>query len=157
MLVTLLALTAGASVAYGLEPAATPDAGVVTDGHISALARSGDTLYIAGFFNQIGPATGPGVLLSAATGTRSTSFPAVSGAGTSGLSPRVLAVLGDGTGGLWIGGDFTALGGTPRPYLAHVLAGGSVDAAMPAPNGAVRALALSPSGSTLYIGGDFNE
>ena len=142
--------------AVALEPLAKPDAGVVTDGHISALARSGDTLYIGGFFNQVGPATGPGVLLSAATGARSTSFPAVSVSPTVGFGPRVFAVLGDGAGGVWIGGDFTAVGGTPHPYLAHVLAGGSVDTATPAPNGAVRALALSPSGSTLYIGGDFD-
>ena len=65
-----------------------------------------------------------------------------------------MAVVADGSGGFYIGGDFTRLGPYPRRNLAHILANGSVDRAFnPSPNGVVRALALS--GQTLYVGGDF--
>jgi|SRR5215813_5559220 len=42
----------------------------VTNGAVRALVRSGNTLYLGGDFTQIGPPTGPGVMLDANTGTK---------------------------------------------------------------------------------------
>ncbi len=67
-------------------------------------------------------------------------------------------------GVLYIGGDFTAVGpadplqgpALPRRYLAAIdVASGMATDWDPAPDGIVRALWLSPDGTTLYLGGDF--
>ncbi|MEO5619205.1 MAG: hypothetical protein ABIS67_15655, partial [Candidatus Eisenbacteria bacterium] len=118
-----------------------------TNGNVLAFARSGNTLYIGGAFSQVGPNTGGGIPLGVASGQPVTGYPPVAG--------QVLAVVPDGSGGWFIGGDFTAVGDVPRSHLAHILAGGQVANWAPDPDATVRALALS--GETLYIGGDFNE
>ena len=53
----------------------------------------------------------------------------------------------------FIGGYFTAVGGIPRPGIAHVAADGSVSPWNRSPNGAV--LTLTLHGSRLYAGGLF--
>jgi uncharacterized delta-60 repeat protein len=60
-------------------------------------------------------------------------------------------------GGLYIGGDFTYVGGADLPYLARLSATGSPDATFaPKPNGAVTNLALQSDGK-LLIGGAFTK
>jgi outer membrane protein assembly factor BamB len=66
-------------------------------------------------------------------------------------------------GAVYLGGEFTGLvppaGSpvTPRSYLAAIdVATGKPLAWHPAPDGSVRALALSADGRRLYVGGDFN-
>jgi hypothetical protein len=65
----------------------------------------------------------------------------------------VSAAVPDGSGGWYIGGSFSKVGGVSRSNLARVLADGSVAAWNPSPDKAVYALALS--GNTLYVGGEF--
>src|SRR6266516_1094374 len=77
-----------------------------------AVVRDGGTIYIGGEFTQVGPATGGGVPLDAASGALPPSFPKVLGA--------VYAVVSDGAGGWYIGGSFSGVGGFPRSNLAHV-------------------------------------
>ena len=73
----------------------------------------------------------------------------------------VYAIVPDGAGGVYIGGNFSQLtpagGGAPvlRNDLAHILADGSIAAWNPGTNGAVFALAVS--GSTVYAGGFFGS
>ncbi|HRF80668.1 MAG TPA: delta-60 repeat domain-containing protein, partial [Flavobacteriales bacterium] len=68
----------------------------------------------------------------------------------------VRAVVSDGIGGWYIGGDFTQVNSQPRLRLAHILADGSLD-----PNwqsgtdGIIRALCLH--NGKLYVGGDFSN
>lgn len=63
-------------------------------------------------------------------------------------------VVSDGTGGWYIGGSFTKVGGLSRHNLAYSHSDKSVDPAWnPAPDGPVYALLLSSS--TLYVGGYF--
>jgi hypothetical protein len=90
----------------------------VTPGSVSAVVRSGNTLYIAGALGEIGPASGGGVPVSVAGGTPITPFPKVTG--------YVSSIVPDGEGGWYIAGDFTAVGGAPRNSLAHILADGSL-------------------------------
>jgi hypothetical protein len=60
---------------------------------------------------------------------------------------------------LFVGGSFTSVDGTPRSHLASFnIATGALTSAVPsglAINGAVRA--ISRSGTTMYIGGDFTS
>lgn len=127
----------------------------MTNGPVTAVARSGNTIYLGGFFSQIGPRTGPAVTFTGSSSTPDAGFPQVSG----GLG-IVDAVVGDGAGGWYIAGNFTHVGGVARDGLAHVLAGGSVDPSF-APNPELTEVrtvsALALSGSTLYIGGDFTK
>ena len=124
----------------------------VTNGPVSATALSGNTLYIAGDFSRVGPATGGGVPISSIRGTPARRFPKVTG--------QVKAVAPDGSGGWYIGGTFSAVGGIPRGHLAHVLADGSVSAWDPNSEGRLNGLndmALVVSGTTVYVGGDFTR
>jgi beta-propeller uncharacterized protein DUF5122 len=60
---------------------------------------------------------------------------------------------------LYVGGSFTAVSGKPRAGLARVnVASGAVDSSWTADVvGTVIALAASPDGATLYVGGEFTS
>jgi hypothetical protein len=130
-----------------------PDDDWVTNGPVYAMARSGNTIYLGGSFTEVGPRTGPAVNFSGGASTPDSDFPQVSGG-----QGVVHTAISDGSGGWYIGGNFTHVGGIARAGLAHVEAGGTVD-----PNFApslevahgwsVATLVLS--GSTLYVGGNF--
>ena len=66
----------------------------------------------------------------------------------------VFALVSDGNGGVYAGGQFTRVGQLPRQMLVHVTADGAVDPSWdPAADGPVTALVLE--NRTLYIGGSF--
>lgn len=117
----------------------------VTDGQVWATAVSGNTLYIGGIFNQVGPPCGTGVPLDVETGVPLQNFPFVVG--------KVSVVAPDGAGGWYIGGGFSAVGGEPRSNIAHILSDNSVSPWAPQANGDV--LALWVSGPTVYASGTF--
>ena len=135
-----------------------PDDTYVTNGAVQAVVRVGDTIYIGGQFNRIGPRTGPGTEVGL-DGSRRPAVAEIAGAGpTSGLGSgsNVTAVAPDGAGGWYVAGLFAHVGGLPRTNLAHILGDGSVDPKFtPDVNDAVHTLALS--GSTLYVGGRFTS
>ncbi|HVP15659.1 MAG TPA: hypothetical protein VMS88_08945, partial [Terriglobales bacterium] len=112
-----------------------------------AVVREGNTIYIGGKFSYVGPVTGAGVPLSAETGEALRSFPRVFG--------TVHASVSDGSGGWYIGGSFSTVGGLPRSNLAHVLADGSVSPWDPNADGEVDALGVS--GGMVYAGGYFTS
>jgi WD40 repeat protein len=142
--VAILLLARPASAA----PAGVVDKTWVTDGRVSSVVRAGDRVYLGGSFTLVGPNTGFGAALSAADGRIDTSFPRI--------NDKVRAVVADGSGGWYIGGDFQRVGSAFRPGLAHILAGGAVDPAWkPRTDRSVNALALSPDGTRLYAGGAF--
>ena len=102
-------------------------------------------LYIGGSFDYVGPVTGSVVKLDA-TAVADSTLPRVDG--------TVYTTVADGSGGWYIGGDFTTVGGVARNNLAHIDASGSLDPLWDGDaNGIVRALAVS--GTTVYAGGDF--
>lgn len=115
--------------------------------NVTAMARSGSTLYVGGAFSHVGPNTGSGIPLQYGCGIAAPKYAKVNG--------EILAAIADAEGGWFIGGSFTAVGGRPRLHLAHILAGGEVAEWSPDPNKQVHALALS--GGTLYVGGQFDS
>jgi len=148
----------GLAGATGAQAAisSTPDDTYVTNGFVYAVARTASTIYLGGLFTQVGPRTGPLVSLSATSGQIGRPLPQVSGgSSTTPYSAGVYAIVADGSGGFYIGGNFTHVGGAARENLAHILANGSVDPSWaPSARDVVRALALS--GSTVYVGGNFH-
>jgi hypothetical protein len=120
----------------------------VPDGPVYNAVISGNTLYIGGGFTRLGPPTGGWVGLQADTGDRRTELPRVAGS--------VSVMTSDGSGGWYIGGDFTAVDGTPRSNLAHIQADGTLDRAWSVDTDAgVYSMILN--GNLLYIGGDFSS
>jgi len=118
-----------------------------TNGTVNAEVLSGNTLYLGGSFTRVGPQTGSGVPLDAASGAPVTGFPLVAG--------PVNAVAPDGAGGWYLAGSFTSVGGLARSGLAQVLADNSVSAWNPGANGIVRTLVVN--GGVVYVGGEFSS
>jgi hypothetical protein len=130
-----------------------------TDGDVTSIARIGNTIYLAGLFSSVGPSTGGAVPIDRLSGAPRASFPRVNGV--------VHAVIPDGSGGWFVGGDFTAVEGQPHHNVAHLRGDGTVDPWDPGvedveyvirsgtvnPIHTVSALALD--GDRLYIGGRF--
>lgn len=90
----------------------------VTDGTVSAVATSGNTVYLGGNFTTVGPATGAAALLDSVTGAPLAPF--------SGVVASVLAAVSDGAGRWYIGGSFTSVQGQVRTHLARILADGTL-------------------------------
>ncbi len=122
----------------------------VTNGPVHSTAVSGNTLYIGGDFTAVGANSGAFAEVSTTTGQYIPALPIVGGqSGT----PEVLAEVPDGSGGWYIGGTFSSVGGVAANGLAHIRSDNTVD-----PSFRISALptsALALSGSTLYVGGSF--
>ncbi|MDP2587304.1 MAG: cell wall-binding repeat-containing protein [bacterium] len=115
---------------------------------VNAVVTNGTSTYVGGNFTQVGPYTGHLVKVDGTTGTQQSGLPVVNG--------RVAAIEPDGSGGWYIGGLFSEVGGVARTNLAHILSNGSVDAGWDATtNDTVQDLARI--GTTLYVGGDFTS
>ena len=114
-----------------------------------ALDPSGTVVYAGGAFTHV-DATGEQKLaaIDASTG-HVTSFHV-------NASNRVRSLAADGDL-LYVGGEFTKLGGQPRPYLGAVrISTGSVDGTwLPQADGLVRS--ILPVGGRVYLGGDFDH
>jgi hypothetical protein len=121
------------------------------NGPINAISEpdSNGTRYIGGEFTAYGQweTGGSAVVDALSEGSVDPSFPKING--------KVYATVSDGTGGFFVGGEFTSVDGEPRSNAAHIAADGTVDSWAPNPNGSVRAMTLI--GSTVYMGGSFTK
>ena len=151
--VTVIALALGlvsTGASLGADPANLSQLNWIFDGAVSSSARVGDTLYVGGAFNAVAPSANALPALYALSETTGavvpSTFPAIDG--------TVSVFEPDGAGGYFVGGDFQTVAAMSQPYLAHVLANGSLDAIFrPVVNGAVRSIATV--GSLVYLVGDF--
>jgi trimeric autotransporter adhesin len=145
LLVTLFAVAGPLPLAYGQT---INDNLWVANGNVRSTVVAGNTLYVGGDFTYVGPATGRGAAIDVATGAVDLGLPKVNG--------PVNAVVPDGSGGWYVAGQFTLVGGVPRTNLVHVQGDKAVDGTWnPGSNGSVLSLALS--GATLYVGGSFTS
>ncbi|XHS78563.1 hypothetical protein ACFJGW_00915 [Burkholderiaceae bacterium UC74_6] len=112
----------------------------------AALSGDGKTLYIGGQFTTVGATTGSFAPLDANTGAV-LPHPTINGA--------VNAQISDGTGGWYVAGSFTTVGGVAWANLAHIRVDGTLDTNFRAAvNLKVSSLALS--GSNLYLSGCYS-
>ena len=121
------------------------------DGPVYALARTGVSVVIGGDFTTVNKASATRLASVDATGA---------GASTSGWSASANApvrVLRPTATGLLVGGDFTTVDGQSHRGLARISATtGALSAAFrTTTNGSVRAIALTPDGKGVYLGGSF--
>ncbi len=130
------------------------------DGEVIALAldSAGGYLYAGGTFAGIGGQARGSIarLSTSATGAASGSWsPSATPPATALHTVRALVL--DGAGRLYVGGNFTALGGSARKNVARVTASsGAVDPSWnPSADGPVDALALD--GAAVYVGGEFGN
>ena len=143
--VALLALSGTSANAISNLPQTSP--AIVVDGQVNAIVVSGTTVVAGGTFTHAGSYSG-GFAAAPVGGGAPASLPAVAG--------TVNVVAPDGSGGWFVGGAFSSVGGIARANLAHITAAGAVDAAWnPSADAAVNNLVLSADGSTLYVGGAF--
>src|SRR5215208_2377269 len=146
MIAAVIATAVAAPATVGAATVTAPVDTWVPDGEVKGFALSGSTLYIGGNFTRIAPYTGSSARFEAANGDLKKPWPEVEGV--------VNAIVADGFGGWYLGGDFRSVGGVPRTDLAHVLADETVDPAWaPSTNGTVRALAVDTN--TVFAGGEY--
>lgn len=127
----LVALSAALVVLMSAPPVVSEPATVsllnwVFDGEVRSAARLGQTLYVGGVFTRVAPSSNalpPVFAISTTTGQVTRTFPAVQG--------RVTHVIGDGTGGYFMAGDFVSVSPVRR-HLVHVASDGTLDAAFDA-------------------------
>ncbi|MDH5444759.1 MAG: chitobiase/beta-hexosaminidase C-terminal domain-containing protein [Gammaproteobacteria bacterium] len=119
----------------------------VTDGQINATATDGTHLYVGGYFSMIGKPNGHGRAFDTSDGIADLSLPFV--------NKRIEVVIPDGSGGWFIGGAFSSVGGVTRKGIAHIQADGSLGDFDPDISGTVYSLLLD--GTTLYAGGTFTR
>lgn len=136
------------------EPVADPNLWGA-NGNVVGIARSGNTLYIAGAFRSVGENSGGFVPIDARTGEALRPFPKVAG--------FVYAIVPDGLGGWYLGGEFTAVAGKLRSCLAQIRADGSVSDWNPRVTGSPGYIdppqvnAIAVRGDRVFVGGGFRE
>jgi hypothetical protein len=116
----------------------------VTDQRVNAVVEQDGILYLGGNFTEVGPPTGCALPFDAATGA---------GLGIPRVDGNVFAVAPDGSGGWYVGGNFSTVGGLARSNIAHVKPDHTPSAWNPGANAAVTALAVT--GNIVYAGGSF--
>ncbi len=119
------------------------------NGQVNAIVKDGNTVYLGGSFTSVNPSTPEpyGTQIDLTTGFPDFSFANPNGA--------VYAALPDGSGGWYIGGAFTQVGGVVRNRIARINSDGTLHPWNPNANGDVAVLAIS--GTTVYVGGRFTS
>src|SRR6266849_2171831 len=157
LLATLAAACALAGPATGSPLNPAPDSTWQANGRVRTIVYAGGVVYIGGEFTQLLPPAGSsgtpvvrnhGAALNETTGQVLPWDPNASGTVWS------LAVSGS---TVYLGGDFTMVGGQARPYAAAVDAASSaVTGWNPQPGAGLKAVAVGPNGD-VYLGGIFTH
>lgn len=155
----LVALAAAATVtatAFAAPLSASADGGLTytpvqswwgTNGRVTDIVQSGNRIFLAGGFDYIGPQTGYGVGVSSADGRKLAAAPVIDG--------DVYAAAPDGSGGWYVAGAFTKVGGVSRRGAAQITSAGAVTKWNPKPKGVVRAIATA--GDEVVLGGSISQ
>ncbi|MGE5497339.1 MAG: delta-60 repeat domain-containing protein, partial [Syntrophothermus sp.] len=119
----------------------------IANGPVYAIAVDGNSTYIGGDFYYVGPYTGSGVKLTVSSAAYNKSFPVVNG--------TIKTAVTDGSGGWYIGGRFTQVGGFTRNNIARINSDGSVSPWNPGADNIVYSIAVN--GSDVFVGGSFSS
>lgn len=129
------------------------DQGWVTNGTVSSVQVDvpNNRIYLGGTFSTVGPNAPFGSKITLASTAPDMAYAKPNG--------RVRAVVADGSGGWYIAGDFTEVGGVARQKIAHLNPGGVLDALWnPGATATINTIyALCMVGSELIVGGDFTS
>lgn len=119
-------------------------------GNVLSMVEAGGRLYLGGEFTGLRSPGADGGVLDGRSGAARVGFARVGGG-------EVRAAVPDGAGGWYVAGSFTEVEGQPRPGVARILGDGRLGAWSPgvSPPGTVKALARSPDGRRLFLGGEF--
>ncbi len=117
-----------------------------TDGQVNTVERVGNTLYLGGFFDYLGPITGCLVPIQLSTENILTNYTQING--------TVRKIISDNNGGFFICGNFTVPGYPAINNVAHIFSNYTID---PAFSVDVKkdVYAILLYGNKLYIGGKF--
>ncbi len=119
----------------------------VFNGSVRAVGQIGCTLYLGGQFTGVGNGISNGILLDGTTADVAGGFSYLE------INGHVWSVASDGSGGYYIGGDFTSVGGVTRNRLARIGANGEL---LPwNPGAGNRVYAIAVAGGVVYVGGEF--
>lgn len=155
-LVALAAAVTSTATAFAAPPSASADGGLTftpvagwwgTNGRVTDMVQAGDRIFLAGGFDYIGPQTGYGVGVSSADGRKLAVTPVIDG--------DVFAAAPDGSGGWYVAGAFTKVGGVSRRGAAQITAAGTVTSWNPKPKGVVRAIATAAN--EVVLGGSISQ
>jgi hypothetical protein len=125
------------------------------NGNVLGIARLGTTLYIAGAFRSVGENLGGFAGLDGESGEVLKRLPKVAGS--------VYAIVPDGSGGWYIGGEFTGVGDKERSCLAQIRADGTVTDWNPSVTGSPGytdppwVWAIAVHDRHVFVGGGFRE
>jgi hypothetical protein len=118
------------------------------NGPVYCLLVTNSVVYLGGQFGYVGPASGGAGVVALDTDRVKRGFPTVEGV--------VTAAAPDGSGGWYIGGTFSAVGGVVRTNLARVCSDNTVDPLWnPGPNDTVSVVTVA--GNRIYVGGGFTR
>jgi len=143
-----IGIAMGVALGFPGVPAAQvfdPDL-IAVDGVVRDIDKAGGRVYVAGEFSCVAPFSGSGVPITKSTGVVVEPFPEVAG--------QIRAVVPDGAGGWYIGGQFGSVGGLPRQNLAHIESDLAVSDWNPGANGIIWDLATD--GTVVYAAGEFS-
>ncbi len=121
---------------------------LTTNGEVRKILKLGQTTYVAGSFSHIGYSAGNIVEVDKLTGLATNA---------NAVAPNyyVRTAISDGSGGWYIGGEFTEVGGQARKYLARINADGTLHPWNPSPDYYVYDLTID--NGVLYVGGGFSN
>ncbi len=122
----------------------------ITDGLVNTMYYDAtvNALYLGGSFRYVGPNTGGFTKVDNVTGSSpDLNIPKVNG--------TVYCIESDGSGGWYIGGDFSKVGDSLRNNVAHITSAGEVDGWNPNVNNYV--MAIAHYGTSVYIAGYFDN
>lgn len=128
-------------------PTQQPAAAWVTDGDIEDVVQAGDRVFAAGTFTRVTSWTGGLARADALTGALVPSIPWVEG--------EVSAIVSDGAGGWYVGGEFERSDGGMCPHLVHITEAGDIDRRFCAQ--VERVLAVALAGGRLYVASDLGD
>src|SRR5438270_3591595 len=116
------------------------------NGRVFTMAKTHDTIYLGGTFSYVGPFSDVpyGAVLD------NNGFPVNPSTSVNGI---VNTAVPDGSGGWYIGGTFSLVGGQSRKNIARINADGSLNSWNASVDGTVYSIAVA--NNTVYIGGDF--